>query len=73
MTPLEKAKEIYEYFNDYPLKYTWKKDCAIYCVDEILKEIQPEDPNDYCSPLIKSRAEYWVSVKKEIIEIDVYE
>jgi hypothetical protein len=22
-------------------------------VDQILKEIQPEDPNDYCSPLIK--------------------
>lgn len=39
MTPLEKAQEIYQYFDEYGLTYSDKKACSIYAVNLILKEL----------------------------------
>lgn len=36
MTPKEKAKELFDKYNDYPLTHEWKKQCALIAVDEIL-------------------------------------
>lgn len=39
MTPKEKAERIFEYFDNYPLTTHWKKSCALYVVEEIMKEL----------------------------------
>ena len=74
MTAKEKARYLIDIFNGgicnllevENVDNRYGKELALICVDEILKEIQPKSPNDYCSPLVRSRAEYWVLVKQEI-------
>jgi hypothetical protein len=36
MTPKEKAKELYDKFNDYPLTHEWKKQCALIAINEMI-------------------------------------
>lgn len=42
------------------------QESAINCVNEIMKEITPEDAGSYCSPFTKIRLDYWAEVKREI-------
>jgi len=69
MTPKEKAKELVYKFEDIE-PYSPNKDramclfeskqCALICVDEIMKQ-RPQLPSSYTSTI-----EYWQEVKKEI-------
>jgi len=36
MTPKEKAKELFDKFNDYPLTHEWKKQCALIAIREMI-------------------------------------
>jgi hypothetical protein len=63
MTPKEKAQELVDLFYYPSLKWALihAKECALKCVDEILKEIdwhEYEHPNDLVN--------YWFEVKEEI-------
>jgi len=71
MTPKEKAKELYNKFEDSITGlegYEWwdsAKQCALICVDEILKLEPPE--LSYLEPFSKS---YWQEVKNELNKQD---
>lgn len=36
MTPEEKGQEIFDKYDNYPLTFEWKKQCALIAVDEII-------------------------------------
>ena len=57
MTPKEKAKELMNKMSRETVHIESTKQCSIIAVDEIIKEIYPQD--------IK-RCEYWLEVIKEI-------
>jgi hypothetical protein len=63
MTPKEKAIELYEKYDNYPLTYEWKKQCALIAVDLHLLELSK-------MKLIFSDREihynFWKEVKQEI-------
>lgn len=64
MTPKEKAKELYDKFDVYPLKIVWKKDCALICVDEIISACE----HNYVESL---NTDWWNKVKEEIELIEL--
>lgn len=67
MTAKEKAIELYEFFEGYPLTIDWVKQCAIKCVDEIIESNPMEDFG--CSDSgteYRSTDEFWQEVKEEI-------
>jgi hypothetical protein len=63
MTPKEKAEELYKkMYTQHPNTYpSTAKQCALICVDEILKLEPPE--LSYLEPFSKS---YWQEVKNEL-------
>jgi hypothetical protein len=58
MTPKEKAKDLFDKYDDYPLTYEWKKQCALIAVDEIFKS--------HTYGLSTELKKYWQEVKQEI-------
>ena len=58
MTPKEKAQELLS-------KFTWRKEYAIICVDEILNTIYNEDFRGHLIDEIGAN-DYWERVKIEI-------
>lgn len=54
MTPKGKAEELFDKYDDYPLTYHWKKECALIAIDEILKAVEGKYD------------QYWQEVKQEI-------
>lgn len=57
MTPKDKALDLFNKYNDYPLTHEWKKQCALIAVDEVLDIVQYNEVNVYA---------FWQEVKKEI-------
>lgn len=66
MTPKEKAEELFDKYDDYPLTYHWKKECAIIAVDEILNLMIKEFKWDI---FYNVYIEYWLEVKQEIEQL----
>ena len=70
MTPREKALELVNNFylngiqdEEYSMEYDDGKECALICVDEILKENERiNEGGSFPTPL----TEYWQEVKQEI-------
>jgi hypothetical protein len=60
MTPKEKADELFNKYDNYPLTYEWKKQCALIAVDEILLH----EKNNHSE--LDKISEYWEEVKQEI-------
>lgn len=62
MTPKEKAKELFDKFDNYPLTYEWKKQCAIIAVDELITD------NELNEEIVQAGLgkQYWQEVKQEI-------
>jgi hypothetical protein len=58
MTPKEKAQQLFDQFNDYPLKREWIKRCAMIAVDEIWAALESEK--------VFEKHGYWQDVKREI-------
>jgi hypothetical protein len=58
MTPKEKADELFNKYDNYPLTYEWKKQCALIAVDEILKITWVDK--------FLITEDYWQEVKQEI-------
>ena len=69
MTPKEKAMELFEQFYNYPDLHEFEaKQCAIICVDEIIKSIPNLiSQNGYGSALFKNPdIPFWKIVKQEL-------
>lgn len=70
MNSKEKAKEITEMFYDYAndidgSNIDFRKQCALICVDEIIKEVERiEEEQSY-----GFSSDYWKEVKQEITKI----
>lgn len=56
MTPKHKAFYLFDKYDNYPLTYEWKKQCALIAVDEIINELKIRN----CT------IKYWQEVKEEI-------
>lgn len=63
MEAKDKAKELVDKYDDYPLTYEWKKQCALITIDEILNEF----PKGFNGNFEMKRKLYWQEVKQEII------
>jgi hypothetical protein len=57
-SPKEKAIELFNKYDNYPLTYEWKKQCALIAVDEMY-DIAAENNN-------VQQVNYLVDVKQEI-------
>lgn len=77
MTPKEKVKELIEKFEielmDSVLmeetQIAIAKQCALICVDEILRELHYHDPHNEagdCTQGIRESKNYWQEIKQEI-------
>jgi hypothetical protein len=62
MTPKEKAIELFNKYDNYPLTYEWKKQCALIAVDEINRAM---DSVMFPNPF----KQYWQEVKQEILAL----
>jgi hypothetical protein len=62
MKPKEKAFELFEKYDNYPLTYEWKKQCALIAVNEIINcDIYFKTLED-AKPFIA----FWYEVQEEI-------
>ncbi len=67
--PQEKAKELFNKFDIYPLRYEWKKECAILCADEMiifLEENRISGLDNFSSGKQSDNIKFWKEVKQEI-------
>jgi hypothetical protein len=63
MTAKQKAIQLFNKYNDFPLTDWWKKQCALIAVDEILNAITF---NMYDEDAYNKEDKYWQDVKQEI-------
>jgi hypothetical protein len=56
--PKQKADELFNKYDNYPLTYEWKKQCALIAVDEILNYLKTDG--------FSIQINYWQDVKQEI-------
>ena len=64
MTPIEKAKELFNKFYDLPVIPSTAKDCAIIAVEELMEQCK-----EYVGLDFGAAYKYWENVKKEIIAL----
>lgn len=77
ITPKQAAEEIYAFYDNYPLTVDWKKQLAIFTVDQILKARPGYPyPNEAgvevrgIFNVIRYPEVFWNQVKKELSAID---
>ncbi len=68
MTPKEKAEQLFDKYDNYPLIREWKKRCAMIAVDEILELTKRNtyNPFDWNEITGVRYDNYWQEVKEEI-------
>lgn len=70
MTAKEKAIEIFNFYLDATdLNQTLAKDCAIFHVDALIKELVLLQINESHDAWVVSRVNFWNEVKKELEKI----
>jgi hypothetical protein len=72
LEPKEKADELFNKYDNYPLTYEWKKQCALIAVDEIISS-SPSLPilgdSGIYGEDIELSTKYWQEVKQEILAL----